>query len=119
MRLLMKETRRGSPNGVDVNRYLEGEEYDLPETLANVFIGNGWAEEVELETEEDSEEDESEDAQENDEEVDLQEGSLADEWEGKLGPYDYLTRWPDGPSAELAKNILEEQGKDLPEDVEE
>ena len=38
MRIKMLRTTEGSPNGISVRSYSEGEIYDLPETLARVFI---------------------------------------------------------------------------------
>lgn len=52
MRLRMKETRHGSPDGRAVHAYQAGEVYDadttppLSDDLASVFLREGWAEEV-------------------------------------------------------------------------
>lgn len=51
MKLLMKKTSNGSPNGHETKRYVEGTEHDLSATprereLAHVFIREGWAVEV-------------------------------------------------------------------------
>ncbi|MFQ5954716.1 MAG: hypothetical protein ACE5JZ_06615 [Kiloniellales bacterium] len=40
----MLSTRLGSPDGIETRRYLGGETYDLPPSLAKVFLGEGWAE---------------------------------------------------------------------------
>jgi hypothetical protein len=52
MKIRMLKTMRGSPNGVDIFVYREGEEYDLSRDaraldLANVFLREGWAESAE------------------------------------------------------------------------
>jgi len=44
--ITMSETRAGSPDGIQVNDYLEGETYTVPEDLADIFTANGWAEET-------------------------------------------------------------------------
>lgn len=51
MRIRMKETRRGADDGHTVREYLAGREYDLSgtpraEDLAQVFVREGWADEV-------------------------------------------------------------------------
>ena len=52
MRLRMKESKSGSPNGLHIFLYQQGQEYDestsprLPAKLAEVFLIEGWAEEV-------------------------------------------------------------------------
>jgi hypothetical protein len=46
MLVKMLETKLGSPDGIQVNEYKKGEEYDLPSSLAQVFLDEGWAEEV-------------------------------------------------------------------------
>jgi hypothetical protein len=47
----MNETRLGSPNGIEVNEYLEGETYyTVPDVLADIFIENGWATETDAAT---------------------------------------------------------------------
>lgn len=43
----MIKTRAGSPDGITVNVFKEGKTYDLPMSLASVFIAEGWAEIVE------------------------------------------------------------------------
>lgn len=42
-RLLMLGSHRGSPNGIEVHMYHEGQEYDLPPYLADIFLKEGWA----------------------------------------------------------------------------
>jgi len=44
MRVLMKRTTAGSPNGTVSKLYKKGEIYDMPEGLANVFFDLGVAE---------------------------------------------------------------------------
>ncbi len=46
MRILMLETRSGSPDGATVRVYEHHREYDLPESLARVFVTEGWAKKV-------------------------------------------------------------------------
>lgn len=46
MKVKMLETKKGSPNGIIVNTYHEGEGYDLPPSLGRVFLENGWAESI-------------------------------------------------------------------------
>lgn len=48
MLIKMKETQKGSPNGLVVNTYEKGNEYDLPESLANVFLKIGACEMVKV-----------------------------------------------------------------------
>ena len=38
MKIIMLETKQGSPNGIRVETYYKNEEYDIPESLGNVFI---------------------------------------------------------------------------------
>lgn len=44
MQVKMKSTQKGSPDGITVNTYEKGEVYDLPDSLAVVFLEEGWAE---------------------------------------------------------------------------
>lgn len=44
MRIGMLTTKRGSPDGVQVKTYTEGEPYDVPDDLGAVFVREGWAE---------------------------------------------------------------------------
>ena len=46
MRILMKETHRGSANGVDIQLYEAGKEYPIQPRLAKIFISAGWADEI-------------------------------------------------------------------------
>lgn len=41
MLVVMKETKKGSPNGITVNVYNKDQEYDLPENLAKTFLKMG------------------------------------------------------------------------------
>ena len=43
MKVRMKETKKGSPDGVQVFEYKKGRTYDLPDRLANAFVRAGWA----------------------------------------------------------------------------
>jgi hypothetical protein len=43
-RLRMLSTRRGSPDGFQVNSYQAGHVYELPPDLAAAFLREGWAE---------------------------------------------------------------------------
>ena len=43
MKLKMKRTSYGSPDGVQVEEYKKGETYDVRETLAAIFLKEGWA----------------------------------------------------------------------------
>ncbi|MDE2103492.1 MAG: hypothetical protein KGL39_40000 [Patescibacteria group bacterium] len=47
MKILMKETRRGSEDGKIVRRFYENKIYDISDTLAQSFIRNKWAECIE------------------------------------------------------------------------
>lgn len=49
MHVLMIGTHRGSPDGVTVETYQDGERYEVPESLGTVFVTEGWAEVVEEE----------------------------------------------------------------------
>lgn len=44
--VVMKETRKGSPDGISVVEYEKGREYELPPRLAQIFIGAAYAEPV-------------------------------------------------------------------------
>lgn len=41
MLVVMKETKKGSPNGITVNEYVKGQEYDMPENLMKTFLKMG------------------------------------------------------------------------------
>ena len=43
MRIKMKSTRYGSADSVRVDEYKKGETYDVGETLASIFLREGWA----------------------------------------------------------------------------
>ena len=43
MKLKMKRTSYGSPDGVQVEEYKKGETYDVRDTLASIFLKEGWA----------------------------------------------------------------------------
>lgn len=43
MRIKMLSTRRGSPDGVRVLSYRDGETYEVPDELGQVFLREGWA----------------------------------------------------------------------------
>jgi len=43
MKIRMKDTKKGSPDGVLVNEYQKRRIYDLPDRLADAFVRAGWA----------------------------------------------------------------------------
>lgn len=43
IRVRMTASRSGSPDGIRVRRYREGECHELPEALARIFLEQGWA----------------------------------------------------------------------------
>ena len=43
MRVKMKRTSYGSPDGVQVEEYKKGETYNVRDTLAAIFLEEGWA----------------------------------------------------------------------------
>jgi len=43
MKIIMNETHGGSLNGHVVQSFFKGEEYDIADSLANVFLSHGWA----------------------------------------------------------------------------
>jgi len=43
MRIKMRSTRLGSPDGIQVNSYQAGETYEVPDQLGQVFLDEGWA----------------------------------------------------------------------------
>lgn len=43
MRIKMLSTRQGRPDGVRVQSYRDGETYEVPDELGQVFLGEGWA----------------------------------------------------------------------------
>ena len=45
VKVRMLTTKAGSPDGIQVLDYQAGQKYDLPESLAVVFLRDGWAEE--------------------------------------------------------------------------
>lgn len=45
MKVRMLQNRSGSPDGIQVFEYRAGQKCDLPESLASVFLREGWAEE--------------------------------------------------------------------------
>ncbi len=46
MKVEMKHTRSGSPDGLTVVQYKKNAVVDLPESLAAVFLDQGWAKKV-------------------------------------------------------------------------
>lgn len=46
MLIKMLVSQKGSPDGIRVYLYETGQEYDLPDGLAQVFIREGWAESI-------------------------------------------------------------------------
>lgn len=51
MKIKMLETKLGSPNGIDVEKYEKGNEYEMEGHLLEVFLKHGWAEKVEIKME--------------------------------------------------------------------
>jgi hypothetical protein len=47
MLVKMLSTRKGSPNGTDVQTYFEGHPYEIHGDLLDVFLKEGWCEAVE------------------------------------------------------------------------
>ena len=43
MKIKMNRTSYGSPDGVQVEEYKKGETYNVRETLAVIFLEEGWA----------------------------------------------------------------------------
>ena len=43
MKIRMKETKLGSPDGALVTEYKKGRTYDVPDKLADAFVKAGWA----------------------------------------------------------------------------
>lgn len=43
MLIKMLETRRGSEDGFVVRRFMQGETYDVADSLAKRFLNDGWA----------------------------------------------------------------------------
>ena len=43
MKVKMKHTRYGSADGMRVDEYKKGETYDVRESLASIFLKEGWA----------------------------------------------------------------------------
>lgn len=46
VKIKMLETRTGSPDGMTVRSYARGEQYELPDGLAQVFVSEGWGKQV-------------------------------------------------------------------------
>jgi hypothetical protein len=44
VKIKMKETKPGSPDGIQVISYKAGEVYDIPVALAKAFVNEKWAE---------------------------------------------------------------------------
>lgn len=42
MRVHITETKKGSPDGIEVREYQAGESYEMPDSLGAVFIQEGW-----------------------------------------------------------------------------
>ncbi|MDH5762730.1 MAG: hypothetical protein OEZ51_07105 [Nitrospinota bacterium] len=43
MKLKMKSTRYGSADGVQIDEYKKGETYEVRDSLAAIFLKEGWA----------------------------------------------------------------------------
>jgi hypothetical protein len=51
MKVIMLETRQGSPDGIEVNTYFKDESYDIVDSLYKVFKKLGWCKDfVEVKT---------------------------------------------------------------------
>jgi hypothetical protein len=46
MKIKMLKTRQGSPDGLVVNTYMQGETVEVPDELARIFISQSWARKV-------------------------------------------------------------------------
>lgn len=46
VKIKMLETRTGSPDGMTVCSYVRGEQYEMPDGLAKVFVNEGWGKQV-------------------------------------------------------------------------
>lgn len=46
VKIKMLENRTGSPDGRSVFSYARGEQYDMPDGLAEVFVREGWGKPV-------------------------------------------------------------------------
>lgn len=46
MTIIMLQTKEGSTDGTVVNRYKKGQTYDVADSLAEVFVKEGWAKQV-------------------------------------------------------------------------
>jgi hypothetical protein len=46
VKIRMLRTAKGSPDGIQVNEYRQGEIYEVPGRLAEIFLGENWAEKV-------------------------------------------------------------------------
>ena len=44
MKIRMLKTMQAAPNGIAIVTYSEGETYDLPQNLAEIFIRESWGE---------------------------------------------------------------------------
>ena len=47
VKIRMLSTREGSPDGIRIEKYLENQIYEIPSSLAAIFISEGWAEAIE------------------------------------------------------------------------
>lgn len=110
MKIRMLQTATGSRTGQTVERFVEGQEYNVPTDLGQVFIDQlGVAELVE---EEEKVEEEKETASETGPSETPAAGPSETkeeekpEWTLATPPDQYLERWPDGPKADLAKRVL-------------
>jgi len=46
IKIRMLRTAKGSPDGIRVNEYKQGEVYELPRCLVDIFLSENWAEEI-------------------------------------------------------------------------
>jgi hypothetical protein len=63
MKIKMLETRDGSPDGIEIYTYEVGEEHTVPARLGRIFVGEGWAEKLTSDDEDDDVELEPADAE--------------------------------------------------------
>lgn len=71
MKIKMLETKKGSPDGINVKTYIAGQVYEIPASLANVFVNQlQVGEEIKIET---PEKDEDLETPEKNEELEIPE----------------------------------------------
>ena len=113
MRIKMLEDAKGMPDGITLTRYMADEEYDVPNTLAKCFFDMGAAELLDvIEVSPLTFAEETPPVEEVPTQVpDVEEDPVIDPerenlWMMTTEPQTYLFRYPNGPSAALAKYVL-------------